>query len=181
MSDAHLKVCCLLLSCFIHWILLGLSFSPALSPYGNIELTPFNISRGAPCVKPSFALQQLVEQTVDSNDPDADGQSGENHRKQILSLYLKQVKEEINRCKFLSEDMDKEQMNQLIGNAQYAFSIDAAGKFYGIHITRSSGNALIDKASKSAIVLAGQRVKRPEETGTAPISLELAIKFQYGL
>jgi hypothetical protein len=40
---------------------------------------------------------------------------------------------------------------------------------------------LIDKASKTAIILAGQRVKRPEETGPGPITLKLAVKFQYGL
>lgn len=181
MSDTHLKICCLMMSCFIHWIIFGASFSPVVNSYGNLELTPLNISRGTACVKPSFALQQLVEQRTDSDDTDPGGQHGENSRKQILTLYLKQVAEEINRCKFLSADMNEDQMKRLIGNAQYEFSIDAAGKFYGIRMTRSSGNPLIDKASRAAIVLAGQRVKRPEETGTAPISLKLAVKFQYGL
>lgn len=182
MSDAHLKICCLMVSCFIHWILLSASFSQRLNSYGNIELTPFNISRGRAWVKTSFALQQLIEQAADSaDDTDPDGQGGENSRKQILNLYLKQVSEEINRCKFLSQDLDKDQMKRLIGNAQYTFSIDAAGNFYGIHMTRSSGNPLIDKASKTAIILAGQRVKRPEETGPGPITLKLAVKFQYGL
>ena len=177
MSASHLRVFCLAISCFMHWMLLGYHWSPSVGPTGNVQSAQLESCGGFQAVKPSFALQRMVEQI----QTDEKGATKADHRKQILALYLKNVKEEINRRKFSAPGMDKEQMQRMIGNVQYVFSIDAAGRFHAIRLERSSGSHLIDEAARAAISLTSQKVKRPAETGTATLTLKLVVKYQYGL
>lgn len=171
MSPSHTWITCLIFSCFIHCQVLGMHWITAVSRANGVETAVLE-SGGHRGLEKSFALHQMLEQVTDTGDMGADRQE------QILSRYLKRIKREINLNKFFGLGPDKSDM---IGNTRYSFSIDANGKFVSVCLVKPSGNPLLDRAARVAIDIAGQKVKRPDSTGTAPIPLWVTVKYQYGL
>jgi len=173
MSPSHLRAFCLLTSCFIHWLLLAVSWGPAVPLSLGCPRTSFESEGATAAARPGFSLQQMVDQVTGQKE-----KAGADRQKQILAQYLKQVKIEINRRKFSQAGMDREQM---IGNVAYAFDIDALGVFHDICLIRSSGRPLMDRAAGTAIGLASHKVKRPKATGSRTLTLKVTVKYQYGL
>ena len=87
----------------------------------------------------------------------------------MLNRYLKQVRKEIHRNKFTSVTQDRETM---IGNVRYRFTIDKTSEFTAIRRVQSSGDPAMDTAAGQAIAVSSHRIKRPQSTGTVPITLE---------
>ncbi len=173
MSSSHTWIVCLLLSCFIHWQILGNHWTPAISGITGLQTGVLESGGHAQHLKASFALHQMLEQITDNH-----GDTGTNRREQIWADYLKRIKKEIDHNKFSGMGMDT---SHLIGNACYCFSIDKNGKFNAIRLVKSSGNPLIDRAAKAAIFHSSQKINRPDSTGTAAITLGVTVKYQYGL
>jgi len=173
MSASHLRVFCLLASCFIHWLVLGFHWAPAVSLTPGLSRIPFESAGAAPADSPGFALQQMADPMSDPRE-----RTGADRQKEILAQYLKQVRTEINRRKFLEAGMDRDQM---IGNVAFAFEIDATGFFHAIRLIRSSGSPLMDRSARTAIRLASHKVRRPKSTGTRTLALRVTVKYQYGL
>lgn len=173
MSASHVRIFCLIFSGFLHWQVLGLNWAPNVSAAKGIQASAIESSGRFQGVQTSFALQQMLEQ-IDEDQ----GNSGENRQQHYLDLYVKKIKKEINLNKFSSLGPDKK---HLIGNVRYGITIDGNGCFDSIHLVRSSGDPIMDRAARTAICLAGQKVRRPDSTGTAVIHLGITVKYQYGL
>ena len=172
MSSSHAWTVCLLFSCFIHWQVLGIHWATAIGT--NTPQTAVLESKGHfQNFETTFALQQMLEQVTNSQ-----GDTGANRQKQIRTNYLKRIRKEINHQKFSGLGPDT---SQVIGNACYCFSIDKNGSFGDIRLVKSSGNPLIDMAARQAICNTSQKVKRPDSTGTAAITLGVTVKYQYDL
>jgi len=176
MSASHTWIACLIFSCFIHWQVLGLHWMPFMAQADGFETAVLESNDHSPDHsrghEKSFALHQMLEQVTDSS-----GDVGVDRKKQALARYFRNIKKEINLNKFsgLGDTL------QMIGNTRYSFIIDAKGNFFSVSLVKSSGNPLLDKAARAAIDIAGQKVKRPDSTGTTPIPLSVTVKYQYGL
>ena len=113
--------------------------------------------------------------------PDDEAQSAERAarrlRRQALAQYLRKVHEAVERRKFLHG----EQFSHLIGNALYSFRILPDDTFADVHLRRSSGDPVLDRAARSAILAASGRVKRPEIIRGQTLSLSLVVKYQLNM
>jgi protein TonB len=113
--------------------------------------------------------------------PDDDAQSAERAvrrlRRQALAQYLRKVHEAVERRKFLHG----EHLAHLIGNVLYSFRILPDDTFVDIRLKRSSGDPVLDRAARSAILAASGRVKRPEIIQGQTLSLSIAVKYQLNM
>ncbi|MCP4115885.1 MAG: TonB family protein [Desulfobacteraceae bacterium] len=173
MSATHRWIVCLIFSLVIHGQVLGHHFAPSPArEQGTIHVTLDNKGYAATSEN-TFALRPTLAPLTEEK-----GDAGADQKKQILNSYLKQVKKEIHRNKFSSVTKGRKTM---IGNVKYRFSIDQTGGFTAIRLVQSSGDPAMDTAAKQAINVSSHRIKRPQSTGTTPITLEITIKYQYGL
>jgi len=173
MSSSHIQIFCLIFSCFIHWQILGIHWTSAISTTYDFQAATLESGGHFQGNETSFALQQMLEQISEDRCD-----SGENRQKKVLAHYLKKIKREIALNKF--SGMGTDGLNA-IGNAQYFFLIDGKGRFNSIRLIKTSGNPLIDNAAQQAIYISSQKIKRPDSIGTDAITLYITVKYQYGL
>lgn len=113
---------------------------------------------------------------VRSIDPKAadENRAMEERRRRYLA-YLQDVSNEIHAHRLDAGG------DGLIGICEVRFSIDEAGRFYAIHLYKTSGDPKLDEAALRAVRAASGRIKRPKGIAEGPLHLSEEVRFQYGL
>jgi protein TonB len=163
---------CIAVSFFLHIWALRQDWGSDPASGGDELVMPadFVLAASAPA-----GASLALEQAADSSD---DGQNAERAAQRLRRLarrqYFQKVHEAIERRKFQYAG----ELSHLIGNVLYSFRILPNDTFTDIRLKRSSGDPLLDRAAKNAILSASGRVKRPKFIQGQTFTLSVAVKYQ---
>ena len=162
------------ISFLLHAWGLGFDWNTDVSEGGDEMVIPadFVIAAAAPA---GNAL--ALEQAVDTGDERMAESAARRMIRQARRLYFQRIREAVELRKFQSGG----NLSGLIGNALYSFRILPDDTFADIRIKRSSGDPVLDRAAKNAILAASGKVKRPTILQGQRYNLSMAVKYQYSM
>jgi len=124
----------------------------------------------------SQAPPLTLEQEAAEPDPAAADPAAADRRRAVMARYLEDVLRSVHAHRSIVDAG-----RRLVGNAAFAVTIDAGGRFSDVVLVRSSGEADLDADAARALVHASGTVSRPAILGRGPIRVTLAVKYQFGL
>jgi protein TonB len=175
MTGKSVPTACLAFSLFAHFLLVHVNWTSTTVHGAEQVLMPADFDVAPLPSVDTLNLNQAVEQETGR---DCAENSDADKGRRTLRQYITWVREAIEQRKF---QPDRQGLEGLIGNARYAFTITAEGAFTDIKLTRTSGDALLDRTALLGILAASGVVKRPKITGRSPLSVTVAVKYQHSL
>jgi len=175
MSRNQILWLCIAISCCLHLWTLDREWSTETHDMAGEEImipADFSIAADTPMAH-TLALVQVEA----PDDPHTAESAARRTRRLAREQFFQRVRTAVERNKFRYNA----DLSGLLGNALYSFRILPDDTFADIHLRRSSGDPLLDKAALNAIETASGRVKRPRIIGTSPFHLSIAIKYQLSM
>ncbi len=175
MTSSPVLNACVAVSLCAHVLLFQLRWTSEACSGGEQILIPADFDVAAMPSGDALSLGQAA-------DPTEDGDKGEkgqaSRQRQALRQFTASVCKAIEQRKF---QPSRQGLEDLIGNASYAFTIMADGSFADLRLVRGSGVARLDQTALLAIHAASGVVKRPKITGSAPLHISVTVKYQQSL
>ncbi|WP_321345366.1 TonB family protein [Breoghania sp.] len=169
MTDSERIAAAIAISLAVHWLVFKGITTPSLDTGSNdmivVDFTP-------PAAAVSLAAPMTLEE---AGPPQESRENRADRRRQALAAYLEAVSDAVHARRMTAVG------GSAIGNARISLTIDASGGFTDVHLLQSSGNAALDRDAQHAARAASGAVPRPPILGTAPLRLDLRVKYQYGL
>lgn len=171
MTDPTRFRAALCVSLFLHFMLLHAHWPHMPVRPGKGQRLSREMTSSAPLFSETVTL--AIESVPESELPG----NGADKRQKERNAFLDAVSDAVHARRFISAEADR----SLIGLAWFSFTIMPDGAFYGISLTSSSGNAVLDRAAEAALRGASGVVKPPASLGREEIQLVMPVKYQYGL
>ncbi len=166
---------CIAVSLFLHMWALRQDWGTERVAGGEEIVIPADFTIAAET--PGGAALALEQAPAPDDDVQRAERAARRLRRQALAQYLRKVHEAVECRKFQAGG----QLSRLIGNVLYSFRILPDDTFADVRLKRSSGDPLLDRAAKNAILAASGRVKRPKIIRGEPLSLSLVVKYQLNM
>ncbi len=175
MTRRQILALCIAVSFFLHMWALDRDWSSADTPGSDDIIMPadFTVAADVPAGN-SLALEQASDLGEDERTAES---AAKRLRRQAQRQFFKQVRKAVELRKFQS-DRD---LSGLLGNVLYSFRILPDDTFADIRLRRSSGDPLLDRAARSAIMAASGRVKRLKILQGRLFSLSMTVKYQLNM
>jgi TonB family protein len=164
-------------SVLIHLYLFKVNFSIVKEGSEWIEI-PVTFIPDAKRTIPEKSIKQQKQISVSEEKSSAGGYYNSYDKNRIVNSYLELIKKEIDKRKFTPAESA---YYGLIGNVTIGFVITGNGNFTALTVLRSSGDKLLDKTALNAVAASSNSVKRPAATGRQELSVNVTVKYQYGL
>ncbi len=170
MTDGERMAVAITLSLVIHYVAFATAPPTHVSEMGDGGMA-VDLTTGAQAMvlAPSVTLETAV------SEPEEKGASAD-RRRRALNAYLERLSRAIH-----ARRMARGDGTRFVGNALFAFTIDAAGRINGVRLVQTSGNGDLDADAARAIAATSGAVPRPKLLGIAPLSVSLRVKYQFGL
>ncbi|EGB14723.1 TonB family protein [Pseudodesulfovibrio mercurii] len=166
---------CLVISLFLHWLLLEQHWHRTPVPSGETIVVPTNFDLS---VSTPGTIGLSLEQGVSGDQEKTDHEDAARRlRQQALKRFLAQVHSAVEH----NRRPPGSDLDDLIGNARYRFRILPDDTFSGIVMLHSSGNPRLDAAARKAIQAASGNVKRPAILQGQSWTIAITVKYQYSL
>jgi len=170
-------IAAVIISVLIHLYLFKVNFSVEKEGGEWIEI-PVTFIPDAKRSIPEKAIKQQKQITVPEEKSSAGGYYKSYDKNRIVNSYLELIKKEIDKRKFSPPESA---YYGLIGNVTIGFVITGNGNFTALTVIRSSGDKLLDRTALNAVAASSNSVKRPTATGIQDLSVNVTVKYQYGL
>ncbi len=176
--DSGIFAVAIVLSTIVHIVWANSRIEPLNNGYQESFVIPVSLdSRSSMQAEKQLEIQPVAK-TIPFEPGSGDGYLKQRNQNELINKYLFYLREEIEHNKYQPPES---RYYRLIGNVKVAIDILGNGSFSNIRISRSSGDALLDKTAFNAISHTNGTYKRPQWTGYKTLRAVFVLKYQYGL
>lgn len=171
MTDGERLATGIAVSLGLHALLLGGIVRPAAHDTGtDVTIVDIALPESGLSLAPPITLEEAAP-AADPAQPDV-----ADRKRAAMQDFVEAVLRAIH-----ARRMAENAGERLIGNASFAVTIAADGRFSDVLLLRGSGNDALDRDAAHAVAAASGSIPRPPILGGRPIRLVLTVKYQFGL